>query len=90
VANTRRSWHALARANPVAHSDAPRLKQVLIDRFDDGELRGLCADLNVDYDVLPGEGKADKARELTAYLERRGRQSELVEIIKRLCPGVAW
>ena len=50
-----------------------------IDRhFDDSELRSLCFDLGVDYDDLSGLSKADKARELVAYCERRGRTKDLI------------
>jgi Effector-associated domain 7 len=42
-----------------------------MDRFNDSELRTLCFNLGVDYDVLQGSGKSDKARELIIYLDRR-------------------
>jgi predicted transcriptional regulator len=67
-----------------------KLLQVLDKCFDEGELRTLCFHLDVDYDSLPGEGKANKARELVAYLERRGRIPELVETGKQLRPDVSW
>ena len=60
-----------------------RLRQTLTDHFDEGELRTLCFDLRIDYASLPGEGKADKARELVAYCERHGRIVELDEQIRR-------
>ena len=66
------------------------LHQILVERFNEGELRTLCFHLGVDYDSLPGEGKADKARELVAYLERRNRIPELVRAGKQLRPDVAW
>ena len=44
-----------------------RLRQILSYRFDVGELQTLCFELGVDYDDLPGSGKADKARELVEY-----------------------
>jgi hypothetical protein len=67
-----------------------RLRQVLAERFSDGELRTLCFDLGIEYDDLPGEGKADKARELVAYLERRDRIPDLKEIGRRVRPDVSW
>jgi tetratricopeptide (TPR) repeat protein len=66
-----------------------QLRRILTERFDEGELRTLCFDLDVDYDSLPGDGKADKARELVAYLERRDRVSELIETGKRQRPDIA-
>ena len=65
------------------------LRQKLEEYFDDGELRTLCFDLGIDYDGLPGEGKANKARELVAYLERRRRIPELVAKIKEMRPDVS-
>ena len=67
-----------------------RLRQVLATLFDEGELRSLCFDLSVDYGSLPGNGTADKARELIAHLVRRGRISELVDAIRMLRPQVVW
>jgi DNA-binding NtrC family response regulator len=67
-----------------------RLRRILDTRFAEGELRTLCYDLDLDYDDLPGDGKADKARELVRHLERHDRLSELVEIGKELRPDVPW
>ena len=66
------------------------LRQTLTERFDEGELRTLCFDLNIDFQSLPGEGKADKARELTAYLERHGRLYDLLKTGPQLRPDIAW
>jgi hypothetical protein len=44
----------------------------------------------VDYENLPGEGKADKARELIAYLERRHSLWQLVKMGRRLRPDISW
>ncbi len=67
-----------------------KLRQILTTRFNGGELPTLCFDLGVDYDSLSSGGKADQARELVAYLDRRGRVPELVEMGKRLRPDVSW
>ena len=67
-----------------------RLRQLLAERFSEGELRTLCFDLGIEYDDLPGEGRADRARELVAYLERRDRISDLKEIGERMRPDVSW
>jgi hypothetical protein len=66
------------------------LRRILTARFSDGELRTLCFDLGIDYDALPGEGKADKARELVAYFKRRGRIPELIDMGKRVRPDISW
>jgi len=67
-----------------------RLRQILATRFNEGELRTLCFDLEVDYGDLPGGGKASKARELVAYLARRDRIGELIETGKGLRPEIDW
>jgi hypothetical protein len=67
-----------------------QLRQLLSRHFDESELQTLCFDLGVDYDNLPGDGKAEKARELIEYLERRGRIQELIDVGKKLRPDVPW
>lgn len=59
------------------------LRKTLCDRFSQEELRTLCFDLCIDYDNLSGEGKEAKARELVAYLERRGELEHLIAAVRR-------
>jgi AAA+ ATPase superfamily predicted ATPase len=66
------------------------LHKSLISFFDTSELYSLCFDLGINYDDLPGEGKAQKARELILYLERHSRIPELLEISRRLRPHISW
>jgi hypothetical protein len=78
----------------AARTSTPRyltqLRQNLVNYFDEDELRALCADLGVDFEDLPGQGKAGKARGLVAFLERRGRLSELAKICFQQRPHVSW
>ena len=48
------------------------------------------SDLGIDYDDLPGEGKAAKARELIEYLDRRDRIRQLVIVGRELRPDISW
>lgn len=66
------------------------LRQLLTTCFDAEELRTLCFDLGIDHDALRGEGKAGKARELVAYLERHGRIDELVSVGSQMHPHLSW
>lgn len=66
------------------------LGQLIDNYLEESELRTLCGDLNTDYDVLPGQGKAEKARELVRFLERRNQVPDLVDILERDHPGVPW
>jgi hypothetical protein len=58
--------------------------------FSESELRTLTFDLGLDYEMLPGPTKGDKARELVAQLWRSGRLVELVELGRGMRPNVAW
>jgi formylglycine-generating enzyme required for sulfatase activity len=60
------------------------------DSFNEEELRTLAFDLQVDYDSLPGQGKAAKARELVAEMSRSGRIPELVSECAKMRPLLDW
>ena len=87
-------------ATPVAQDDVEggssvqvdraELRQMLATEFSKEELQTLCLDLDVDYDDLKGESRADKVRELILYLERRVRLADLINVGKRLRPDLAW
>ena len=66
------------------------LYHLLVTRCDEGELRTFCFHLNVDYDDLPAVGRANKARELIVFLERRARLPELVKVGRELRPDIPW
>lgn len=68
----------------------PRLRQAIVDFFNENELRDLFFDLGVDYDNFPPGGKADKARELITYFKRRRRLNVLVITIRDLRPAITW
>lgn len=71
-------------------ANGAQLRELLTTYFNDGELRTLCFDLEIEYESLPGHGKADKARELVAYVRRHRRESELLLECQRLRPNVDW
>lgn len=66
------------------------LRYVLIERFNENELKDLCFDLEVDYESLAGNTKLDKARELIAYLERRQCIPKLVKVGQFLRSDIDW
>ncbi len=70
--------------------DRAKLRQILVNHFDDGELRDLCFDLGIAYSDLPGECARDKARELIAYCERRGLWLDLVGTVYDARPRAPW
>jgi hypothetical protein len=70
--------------------DRVRLRRILAEYFNDDELRDLSFDMSIDYESLPGVGKASKARELIAFVERYGRFQDLVEHTRSLRPNIIW
>ena len=85
--------HQQRDAGPATQPAEPsrnRLSQLhrkLSRLFDEGELRTLCFNLDIDYEDLPGQGKSNKARELIGYLNRRERIEELEEMVNWLRPN---
>jgi hypothetical protein len=68
--------------------DRVQLVKFIRDKFNDSELRDLCFELQIDYESLPGDGKAAKARELVSFCERRDRLPELERTARHML-GVA-
>ncbi|MEW5988402.1 MAG: phosphotransferase [Chloroflexota bacterium] len=67
-----------------------KLRIQMVERLSDRELRDVCFDLGVDYESLPGEGKASKARELIAHCDRRGRLADLLRVLVLLDNTIPW
>lgn len=67
-----------------------KVRQLLVDTFSDSELRNLCFDIEIDYESLPGQGKADKARELLAHVKRHKQEDKLLAECRKLRPHVDW
>ncbi|MCA9918484.1 MAG: hypothetical protein KC445_11060 [Anaerolineales bacterium] len=67
-----------------------KLRQAIVDAFDESELRTLCFDLKIDYEALPPGSKLDKARELVALCLRDSRIGELVSLCESARPKVDW
>ena len=63
--------------------DTSELRAVLEERFSSEEIKTLCFDLQIDYEILEGEGKSAKARELIRYLDRRDELDLLVNAIRK-------
>jgi len=81
-------YAALKAGVQIPGTDDPKLLlEILIARFNDSELRALCFDLNIDYENLRGQGKADKAMELVTYCERHDRVSALSQALRNLRPN---
>lgn len=56
----------------------PVIRKQIVDHFNNAELEELCFQLDVDYEIINGKNKIDKARELLTYLKRRNRMADLI------------
>ncbi len=67
-----------------------KLRQAIVEAFDESELKTLCFDLKVDYDTLPLGNKLDKARGLIALCMRDKRVDELISLCESSRPRIDW
>ena len=66
-----------------------KLRQTLDEFFTLSELRGLCFDMNIDFENLGGETKSDKVVALIEFCKHRGRTSELEAKVSELRPNAS-
>lgn len=71
-------------------SELSQLRQLLSAYFNESELKTLTFDLGLDYEMLPGPAKGDKARELVMLLWRNDRLAELLSLAWPIRPNLAW
>ena len=67
-----------------------KLRQALVEAFNESELQTLCFDLKLDYEALPPGSKLDKARELVALCLREERIAELISLCESARPKIDW
>ena len=70
--------------------DLPKLREFIVNLFDENELQDLAFDLGVDYDSLAAIGKSGKARELISHFERRQKIGDLLQVCIEERPGIDW
>jgi hypothetical protein len=66
------------------------LRDKLARYFNRSELKGLCFDLGVAYDDLPGETRTELAQALVEHCHQRGRLPELLRRCQVERPHVDW
>ena len=74
----------------VERVDRPTLRGLMMQSYNEGELRTLCFDLGIEYDDLGGKGREGNIRELISYAERNGRIVDLIEASRRRYPRYPW
>lgn len=75
---------------PTETINQRKLRQALVDAFNESELQTLCFDLQIDYEALPPGSKLDKARELVALCLRDSRIGELISLCESARPKINW
>ena len=67
-----------------------KLRQAIVEAFNESELKTLCFDLHLDYETLPPGHKIDKARGLVARCLREKRVDDLLSLCEEIRPKIAW
>jgi len=77
-------------ADATAHisEDGKRLANLLNDYFNEPDLEGLCFEMDVDWENLPGVVKEAKARAIVAHVERRDELAKLQMLVRVARPNL--
>ena len=76
------------RSDPSETSQRMALWHILRDRTNAEDLRNLCFVLGFDYDMLPGDSRTGKAREIVARYDRREDLDTLAAALHQLRPDI--
>ncbi len=74
----------------IAMYDRACLRKKIQDRFSPSDLRILCFDLGMDYDDLPGSGKAVKVVGLIQHFRKRDDLESLMAYCQEERPRIHW
>ena len=66
------------------------MQRLLIEHFSLEEMRTLCFEMNITFEVLNGETRIEKALELVEYCQRRGLLDALILKCQEHRPHAAW
>lgn len=67
-----------------------KLHELLDLHFSEEDIRTMCFYLGVDYDNLPAQGKANKARELILHFQRLDRIQNIIKLGQEMRPSIDW
>ncbi len=74
----------------AAASAPPGLRQNMVDYLSESEIRTICFDMGLDFNLLPGRSLADKIRELIIYCEKRKLIPDLLEQCAAVNHTIDW
>lgn len=66
------------------------LNQKIASKFSRSDIDHLCLELGVNHEEIRGETPSEKARELTAYANRRDKLEELISLCEKERPNMDW
>ncbi len=72
------------------HAFRRALRQTIARHYNLAELRTLVFDLDVGWEELAGDTRANKIVSLVEWLERNGRLPDLLELLQKDHPQVSW
>lgn len=67
-----------------------QIRQLIAELFTVEEMNTLMFDLDIDHDEIHGQTRAERARELAAYCERRGLVDALIHLCQESRPHAPW
>lgn len=67
-----------------------QFRRLIINSYSNQEIMDICFDLGIDYELLNGDGKLDKVRNLIILVHRQDRLPELISILKRTRTNIKW
>lgn len=73
---------------PLPTLDRKALFNLIFKHFDLNEIKGVCFEMDIEYESLPGDGtRDDKVRELIKHCDRHNRKYELLHNLRELRPA---
>ena len=66
------------------------LREALIDKFNDSDIRIICSDLGVDYEILSGDNKVERVISLIDIFDDKGNIPQLIQYCSRYRENVDW
>ena len=73
---------------PLPTLDRKALFNLIFKHFDLNEIKGVCFEMQIEYESLPGDGtRDDKVRELIKHCDRHNRKHELLHNLRELRPA---
>lgn len=84
------SSHQQIADSPDQKAMQSQLYSNLVRLFSTDEIKTICFELGIDYELIEGESKSGKVRELILYCMRRDLIGQLWRTCKRLRPTAIW